>query len=439
MRREPSLACPQTSAMMTIVTAIAAAVSAIMKAATMTGTAVRRALSKEVELAKAPRRRGWPGGKTAEREPAESQKRPVRSTSKKGHPFITGKASSNIGGKRPDVVFSYYDCRMDDRRAAVDGRGEGSGPRGENALRDRARGMFVGLAVGDAAGMPVEFKEPGEFEPVEDLRAGGPFNLPRGYWTDDTSMALCLADSLLSCEGYDSYDVMSRYRRWWREGYRSSTGTCFDIGNQVTVAVLEFERESWVPRGKPRVKAAGNGSIMRLAPAVIAAFDSRTPERIVETAGITARETHYSVEAEIGTEVFAAMLVRAMQGADKADVLAPTDMSTGKRFDEILNRVTDVDKLANTGYVIYSLQVAAWAFSNYESFREGMLAAVNLGGDSDTNGAIYGQLAGAYYGYEGIPGSWRDGVYMGSEIAVLADDLLAMKTCPVLQTRFEED
>ena len=355
-----------------------------------------------------------------------------------------------------------YDWPMGDEQSAVEGGGacekssrghrlQGQEPRVNGrddaprnrapggGLRDRARGMFVGLAVGDAIGMPAEFKEPGEFEPVGGLRAGGPFDLPAGHWTDDTSMALCLADSLLACGGYDSYDVMDRYRRWRREGYRSSTGVCFDVGNQVAAAISEFEGNPWVPRGKPRVLSAGNGSIMRLAPVIVAAFGARRPESIVETAGISARETHYSVEAEAGTELFAAMLVRAMEGADKLEICSPRSLSTGKQFDATLDRVVGVEKLENTGYIVHSLQVAAWAFASHKSFRDGMLAAVNLGGDSDTNGAIYGQLAGAYYGCGAIPRTWRDGVFMASEIAALADDLLAMKTCPVLRTRFEED
>ena len=133
------------------------------------------------------------------------------------------------------------------------------------------------------------------------------------------------------------------------------------------------------------------------------------------------------------------MLVRAMEGADKREICSPRSLSTGKQFDAILDRVVGVEKLENTGYIVHSLQVAAWAFASHESFRDGMLAAVNLGGDSDTNGAIYGQLAGACYGCEAIPLPWRDGVFMESEIAALADDLLSMKTCPVLRTRFEED
>lgn len=129
---------------------------------------------------------------------------------------------------------------------------------------------MVGLAVGDALGTTNEFQSADTLSPITDMVGGGVFGLEPGQWTDDTSMALCLADSLLAQGRYDSVDVMERYERWRREGYRSSTGWCFDIGNQVSHALDAFDRERRVPRGAPRSASAGNGSIMRLAPVVIA-------------------------------------------------------------------------------------------------------------------------------------------------------------------------
>jgi ADP-ribosyl-[dinitrogen reductase] hydrolase len=110
-----------------------------------------------------------------------------------------------------------------------------------SVLRDRYRGALLGLAVGDAVGTTLEFKPPGTFEPIDDMVGGGPFGLEPGQWTDDTSMALCLAESLIEC-GFDPEDQLRRYVRWWREGYLSSTGRCFDIGNTTRTALAEFER-----------------------------------------------------------------------------------------------------------------------------------------------------------------------------------------------------
>lgn len=307
-------------------------------------------------------------------------------------------------------------------------------------MNDKSRGLFLGLAIGDALGMPVEFMQPGTFEPITGMRSGGPFELPRGCWTDDTSMALCLADSLLECGGYDSYDVMDKYLRWWQEGYRSSRDSCFDIGNQVRQALADFlPAPAIVPASLPRTESAGNGTIMRLAPVIIAAYPSSSPADIINLARVSARETHYSLEAEIGTEVFAALLLNALKTDTKKAVLEVSRHSTGALFAELFERITDTKKLNNSGYVIHSLQVAVWAFKQYDTFEEGMLATVNLGGDTDTNGAIYGQLAGAFYGYDAIPSSWREQLHQEKELVAIADKLLALPDCPIIQTRFAED
>ena len=133
-------------------------------------------------------------------------------------------------------------------------------------LKDHYRGSLLGLAAGDALGTTLEFKSPGTFTPINDMVGGGPFGLQPGQWTDDTSMALCLAESLISRKGFDPLDQMERYRRWYREGYLSSTNTCFDIGNTVRCAIHAFERTNEPYSGSTNPQSAGNGSIMRLAP-----------------------------------------------------------------------------------------------------------------------------------------------------------------------------
>ena len=133
-------------------------------------------------------------------------------------------------------------------------------------LHDRFDGALLGLASGDALGTTVEFKERGSFEPLTGIVGGGPFHLEPGQWTDDTSMALCLADSLLECRGMDLNDQASRYVRWWREGYNSVNGRCFDIGNTVRSALSSFNLDGNPYSGSSDAYSAGNGSIMRLAP-----------------------------------------------------------------------------------------------------------------------------------------------------------------------------
>lgn len=136
-------------------------------------------------------------------------------------------------------------------------------------LVSRAQGALVGLAAGDALGTTNEFQPPGTFEPLVDMVGGGPFGLRAGQWTDDTSMALCLAESLLKCSGFDPYDQLRRYVRWYRQGHHSSTGGCFDIGNTVRGALHRFERTGDAWCGSTDPQTAGNGSLMRLAPAAV--------------------------------------------------------------------------------------------------------------------------------------------------------------------------
>ena len=303
----------------------------------------------------------------------------------------------------------------------------------------------MGLAVGDAVGTTNEFKWAGTFEPITDMVGGGPFLLKPGQWTDDTSMALCIADSLLAQGRYDSFDVMERYQRWFSKGYRSSTDRCFDIGGQVRAALFAFEREQRVPVTAERTTSAGNGAIMRLAPIVIAGFEHREIREIVATAGLSARETHYSVEAEAGTEVFAALLVGALLGWAPEHIINVGWASTGPAFDEMAARVISTDpaeraswEAETSGYIVNGLRLAVHGLLDFPSFKDATLAIANMGGDADTNAAIYGQLGGAFYGIEAIPASWRSTLYQGEEIDALARALVDLRLEPPV-TRFGED
>ena len=303
----------------------------------------------------------------------------------------------------------------------------------------------MGLAVADAVGTTNEFKVASTFKPITDMVGGGPFLLKPGQWTDDTSMALCLADSLLAKGHYDSFDVMERYQRWFSKGYRSSTDRCFDIGGQVRAALFDFEHEQRVPVTAERSNRAGNGAIMRLAPVVIAGFEHREIREIVVTAGLSARETHYSVEAEAATEVFAAFLVGALLGWAPEHIINVGWASTGPAFDEMAARVISTDpaeraswESETSGYIVHGLRLAVHGLLDFPSFKDATLAIANMGGDSDTNAAIYGQLGGAFYGVEAIPASWRSTLHQGEEIDALARALVDLRLEAPL-TRFDED
>jgi ADP-ribosyl-[dinitrogen reductase] hydrolase len=301
-------------------------------------------------------------------------------------------------------------------------------------ISDRFAGALLGLAAGDALGTTLEFEQPGSFEPINDIVGGGPFNLEPGQWTDDTSMALCLADSLIFCNGFDAQDQMERYVRWLREGYRSSTGSCFDIGNATYSALARFERTKEPFSGSADPNSAGNGSIMRLAPVPL--FYYQQPEFALKYASESSRTTHGASTTVDACVYMAGIIVGALQGKSKEELLQPLFTPVPYFWEqyELSPEIEEVAKgsfkeknppfIKGSGYVVKSLEAALWAFYNSNTFEEGCLMAVNLGDDADTTGAVYGQMAGAYYGVQGIPEHWRDVVYDVQGINKLSEELL---------------
>ena len=297
---------------------------------------------------------------------------------------------------------------------------------------ERYQGCILGLAAGDALGTTLEFTLPGSFAPLTDMVGGGPFQLQPGEWTDDTSMALCLAESLLACRGFDPVHQMSLYRRWMREGYLSSTGICFDIGKATREAIERHERTGEGYCGSDSPFSAGNGSLMRLAP--IALYYAADPVAAIHYAGESSRVTHAAQECIDACKLFAAYLVAALQGQTKEEMLAPSALERWLGQEELAPAIAEIRQgsfwfkeppvIQGSGYVVKSLEAALWAFSRSTTFAEGALLAVNLGDDADTTGAIYGQLAGAYYGVSGIPQEWVDKLALGLTIRELADQLL---------------
>jgi ADP-ribosyl-[dinitrogen reductase] hydrolase len=293
--------------------------------------------------------------------------------------------------------------------------------------RDRYRGALLGLATGDAVGTTLEFRAPGSFSPITDMAGGGPFGLEAWQWTDDTSMALCLATSLVECGGFDPYDQMDRYCRWWDEGYLSATGACFDIGGTVRSALARYKATRDPISGSADPHHAANGSLMRLAPVVlyyhpdIAAVARYAPE--------SSRTTHAAPEAVDACRILATMLAAALDGLPRQSVL---ESVTDRSFSDRLCRIVDGEyrgrpaaAIRGTGYVVDCLEAALWAFERTDTFEDAVLAAANLGDDADTTAAVCGQIAGAWYGASGIPQRWLDRLAMYQEIQTLADRLMA--------------
>ncbi len=190
----------------------------------------------------------------------------------------------------------------------------------ETTTRDRFRGCLLGLASGDALGTTLEFETPGEFKPIDDMIGGGPFRLQPGQWTDDMSMALCLAASLIERGGFDAKDQMQRYVSWWKDGYLSSTGSCFDIGSTVSDALSRFIRTGEPYAGSTDAMSAGNGSLMRLAPTPM--YYAGDAAEAIDRGAESSRTTHGATEAVDACRYFSGLLVGALKGVDKETLLA---------------------------------------------------------------------------------------------------------------------
>jgi len=303
-------------------------------------------------------------------------------------------------------------------------------------LRNRYRGALLGLAAGDALGTTNEFKPPGSFPLLTDMVGGGVFRLQPGQWTDDCSTALCLAQSLIECRGFDPKDQMERYVRWWDDGYLSSTGRCFDIGITVSGALSRYLQTGDPFAGSTDPHTAGNGSLMRLAPIPLA-FRAK-PEQAIWYAAESSRTTHGAPAAIDACKLYAALILAALSGASKEEILSPI-LYHGSLVPEIRDvadgsfRQKNPPAIAGTGYVVKSLEAALWAFYRSSSFEKGALLAANLGDDSDTAAAIYGQLAGSFYGADAIPQSWLEKLAMRKFIEQVADDLLALSNARLTQ------
>ncbi len=293
-------------------------------------------------------------------------------------------------------------------------------------LRSRFLGCLAGLAVGDAVGAALEFQPRGTFAPIRDMVGGGPFHLAPGQWTDDTSMALCLAASLVETGRFDPRDQMERYCRWYETGYMSSTGRCFDIGRTVAQALAHYRRTGEVWAGPTDPNTAGNGCIMRLAPVALWAYPDE--DAAEQYAADSARTTHGAVECVDACRLFGRILVRALAGRSKEEVLlADAGRFAGATSIQAIARgeyrQRPESAIRGSGYVVESLEAALWCFWQADSFAEAVLRAANLGDDADTTAAVCGQVAGAYFGLEAIPPAWLARLAMRETILGLAEAL----------------
>jgi ADP-ribosylglycohydrolase/O-acetyl-ADP-ribose deacetylase (regulator of RNase III) len=296
-----------------------------------------------------------------------------------------------------------------------------------NHTRDRAIGSLIGLAIGDAMGAPYEF-QPFGYKVVDHYITGGVHNISIGEWTDDTSMALCLAQSLIDCKGFNAKDQMERYLSWSHDGYFCTRTHCFDIGNTVSSALQKYKETKNPYSGLGGDSNSGNGSLMRIAP--IALMYRNNKDDLITYAAKSSQMTHKSQLAVDACIVYAQLIAGAINGISKEELLSKEFINRENIREEVLRIIDgsykEKKEFKATGYVLHTLESALMAFYRYDSFEDGLLHVISLGDDTDTVGAVYGQLAAAYYGYDAIDEKYKAELQQHDKIYNIADRLYTL-------------
>lgn len=281
---------------------------------------------------------------------------------------------------------------------------------------------LLGFAVGDAMGVPIEFtdREVLLTKPVTKMLGYGNYEIEKGNWSDDTSLTLATMDSLTKCEKIDLNDLMRRFCKWVNDGEYSSTGFAFDIGHSTKIALMKYYHDKLAPLkcGGKNINENGNGSLMRMFPIAYFAYKKDLTNEQIEYLAITSSSiTHAHEISTLSCYIYMMYINFILRGYDKFEsykLLRRIDYSMFKKenikvFKRILNEDISkltIDDISSTGYVLHTLEAVFWVILNTNSYAESIVGAINLGGDTDTIGAITGSIAGLLYGSKNIPESW---------------------------------
>ena len=290
--------------------------------------------------------------------------------------------------------------------------------------KDQALGAVVGCAIGDALGTTLEFSRDPNSEPStwhREITGGGPFNLPEGGWTDDTSMMLALMDTYLERGFLDAPHCAENFLKWFKDGEFSHRGECFDIGIATSTALENYSQSSNPISGSVDPMSSGNGGIMRLAPSVVANHSDQHAAR--RDAVVQSAITHASEEC---------LLI----AGEMADVIWTGSLDTVEHRLENLNRLS-WSELLSGGYIRETWDCALWCVSHSDSFEEALIKTVNRRFDADTTGAVAGQIAGAIYGLSGIPERWLEKLIWRESVIEQASQLYEQGKSPYQRTSFD--
>lgn len=299
------------------------------------------------------------------------------------------------------------------------------------SLADRARGVMLGLACGDALGALVEFRARGTFRTPTRYRNGGTWALRAGQWTDDTAMALALADHLTAdvrTSREERADLMGRWVSWWQDGEYSCTGRCFDIGGRTRAALQEWDlRRRTLRPTLQRPYPEGNGAVMRVAPVALRWL--RDQEMCESYARMQAMLTHGRIAAAAAVVIAEAVRLLVEGETEFSEILAQAlDSQAGQDCGMRDPRILGRPEVLSGGHSVDTVEAALWCVLYARTAEEAIISAVALGDDTDTTAAVTGALAGARWGASALPRRWRDKVAWSSRLTDTADRLLAVAT-----------
>ena len=273
----------------------------------------------------------------------------------------------------------------------------------KNINEDKALGMLWGLVVGDCLGSPIQFTDKDGHPHITEMEPCQGFGTPPGYWTDDSSMAFCIAESFSRLGRYDLADIARNFVRWYDEGFWSSLPYSFDVGMATRRACRAIAASGSLKNGAEA--SQGNGSVMRLAPSYLMAWALGRPKILHEVSDLT----HCSRRVRATVDRMAAII----------DELAASGATT------FTSQYATREECDNSGWCVSTVESALWALNTTSTFEEALIAAVNLGGDADSIGAVCGQLAGAKYGLSAIPERWLHAIKDHGRVDALFQKFLA--------------
>lgn len=307
-------------------------------------------------------------------------------------------------------------------------------------MENKVKGGIMGVCIGDALGVPVEFKDRDYLKrfPVTKMLEYMSWNQPKGTWSDDSSLTLCLAEELT--KGYNLENIGQSFVQWVKYGLWTAHGKLFDIGGTTRDSIARLIKgESARFSGNIFEEDNGNGSLMRILPLAFYLENEADIQKLYQTVKEVSAITHGHFRSVFACFIYVIFAIQVIKGKNKAEAYAYTqrtalEYAEKQRFSlnevELFQRIlkNDIssypeDEIRGSGYVLHSLEASLWCFLNSESYSEAVLKAVNLGEDTDTTGAITGGLAGIYYGYENIPQEWIEVLVRKDDIEKLCEKL----------------